>query len=231
MDGNNENFVEEILQENQNTDSETADYKNIPDLSSNVNQEIEKNCLGESSDKHSAAAVWTTSATLTLLKLYEANIEMVETPKKKTRLWVAISDNLKSYNIEMTPDQVRWKINALTKKYKQAVDSGHKRFKYFKEMNNILGQCEDEEDSMNLEIVQRKKKIRKNHLNMSLSEPSYMKGGYESKATIELRKIRLANRIEADRTQSKINLERQWLEYSTDKKNKDNGGIKCLRGI
>ncbi|XP_061712040.1 golgin subfamily A member 6-like protein 22 [Cydia pomonella] len=213
MDGNNEDFVEEILQENQNTESEAAEYKHISNLTNNTSQEIGKNCLGESSDKHSATAVWTTSATLTLLKLYEANIEMVETPKKKTRLWVAISDNLKSYNIEMTPDQVRWKINALTKKYKQAVDSGQKRFKYFKEMNNIFGQCEDEEDTINLEHVRHKKIFRKNHLNMSLSEPSHMRGNYESKATIELRKIRLANRIEADRSQSKINLERQWLEY------------------
>ncbi|XP_063377872.1 nuclease SbcCD subunit C-like [Cydia fagiglandana] len=213
MDGNNEDYVEEILQENQNTDSEAADYKHISNLTNNISKEIEKDCSGESSDKHSAAAVWTTSATLTLLKLYEANIEMVETPKKKTRLWVAISDNLKSYNIEMTPDQVRWKINALTKKYKQAVDSGQKRFKYFKEMNNIFGQCEDEEDSFNSEHVQRKKHFRKNNLNMSLSEPSHMRGSYENKATIELRKLRLANRIEADRSQSKINLERQWLEY------------------
>lgn len=49
-----------------------------------------------------AGAVWTISATLTLLKLYESNIEMIETPKKKTRLWAAISDNLKGYNIEVS---------------------------------------------------------------------------------------------------------------------------------
>lgn len=114
----------------------------------------------------------------------------------------------------MTPDQVRWKMNALTKKYKQAVDSGHKRFKYFKEMNNIFAQCEDEDDSTTSEQLHHKKIFRKNHHNMSMSESSGNRGStFETKATIELRKIRLASRIEADRSQSKITLEKQWLEF------------------
>ncbi|XP_073944271.1 uncharacterized protein [Choristoneura fumiferana] len=212
MEGNNDGFVEEMLQEGGHMNSEAVEYKDISNLTDNLTVEVEKNITGETSDKHSA--VWTTGATLTLLKLYESNIEMVETPKKKTRLWAAISENLKSYSIEMTPDQVRWKINALTKKYKQAVDSGQKRFKYFKEMNNIFGQCEDDDDCTISEQLQHKKHSRKNHLNLSMSESFGNKGStFETKATIELRKIRLASRIEADRSQSKITLEKQWLEF------------------
>lgn len=46
-------------------------------------------------------AVWTYNATSILLKLYENKLEMLETPKKKTRIWNAISENLKDYNIEV----------------------------------------------------------------------------------------------------------------------------------
>lgn len=35
----------------------------------------------------------------------------------------------------------------------------------------------------------------------------------ESKAMTKMRKVRLANRIESDLTQSKLKLEKQWLEY------------------
>lgn len=39
----------------------------------------------------------------------------------------------------MTADQVRWKINALTKKYKRCINTGQSiKFKYFKEMDDIM---------------------------------------------------------------------------------------------
>ncbi|XP_064071572.1 uncharacterized protein LOC113399880 isoform X2 [Vanessa tameamea] len=155
-------------------------------------------------------AVWTYSATLKLLKLYENKLEMLETPKKKTRIWNAISESLKDYNIEMTSDQVRWKINALTKKYKQCVDTGHHmKFKYFKEMDNIYAQYNVDCDTFTIgDFIHKKKDGKQPYI-----KESSIKINVESKAMIELRKIRLANRIESERTQSKINLEKQWLEY------------------
>ncbi|XP_026742640.1 uncharacterized protein LOC113504508 [Trichoplusia ni] len=157
-------------------------------------------------------AVWTTNATTTLLKLYENKLGMLETPKKKTRIWLAISQSLMEYGIEVTPDQVRWKINALTKKYKQCVDTGHHdKFKYFKIMNDIYAQYHVDCDSYTLtELLHRKKDSNKVDLNIN---DHNIKPFQESKAVIEMRKIRLANRIECDRSQGKLQLEKQWLEY------------------
>lgn len=107
----------------------------------------------------------------------------------------------------MTPDQVRWKINALTKKYKQCVDNGHHdKFKYFKIMNDIYEQSHVDCVSYTLTgLLHRKRDVNKRNTNF--------KHNQESKAVIEMRKIRLANRIECDRSQGKIQLEKQWLEY------------------
>lgn len=49
-----------------------------------------------------SGAVWTTNATTTLLKLYENKLGMLETPKKKTRIWLAISQSLMEYGIEVS---------------------------------------------------------------------------------------------------------------------------------
>ncbi|XP_045445982.1 uncharacterized protein LOC123654065 isoform X2 [Melitaea cinxia] len=156
-----------------------------------------------------ASAVWTYNATAILLKLYENKLEMLETPKKKTRIWNAISESLKDYNIEMSSDQVRWKIYALTKRYKQCLDTGlHMKFKYFKEMDNIYAQYNVDCDTFNIgEFMHKRKDFKQPYCKDTL------KSRTESKAMIELRKIRLASRLESERTQSKINLEKQWLEY------------------
>ncbi|KAJ0180378.1 hypothetical protein K1T71_003782 [Dendrolimus kikuchii] len=168
---------------------------------------IEKGNEADPSEKHSA--VWTNDATSTLLKLYESKLEMLETPKKKTRIWQAISDKLKEHSIEMTPDQVRWKINALTKKYKQCINSGqHEKFKYFKEMDNIYAQYNVDCDSYLTEMQHQRNDFSKPQ-NIKMNTKQYS----ESKAMIELRKIRFARRMESDRSQGKIQLERQWLQY------------------
>lgn len=168
------------------------------------------NIMNERSEKHSA--VWTSNATSILLKLYESNLQMLETPKKKTRIWMAISQNLKHFDIDMTADQVRWKINALTKKYKQCIDSEcrqYEKFKYFKEMDSIYSQYNVDCDSYLITELLHKNNERNNqNVNSSLS-----KKPIESKAVIEMRKIRLANRIDSERNQSKIQLEKQWLVY------------------
>ncbi|CAB3251806.1 unnamed protein product [Arctia plantaginis] len=166
----------------------------------------EETKVNESTEKH--CAVWNARATSILLKLYEEKLEMIETPKKKTRIWIAIAESLRDYNIEMTPDQIRWKINALTKKYKQCLDTGqHERFKYFKAMDNIYLQYNiDGDPNTATEIFQKKKDP---HRSNKLAHQF----GHEARAMIKMRKIRLANRIESDRFQGKIQLEKQWLEY------------------
>lgn len=111
----------------------------------------------------------------------------------------------------MTPDQVRWKINALAKKYKQCIDSGHhKRFRYFKEMDNIYSRYNVDSDSYAIADIQLK---RKPSNKQPVTNQWHKKPGSETKAMIELRKLRLANRIDSDRNQTKLNIERQWLQY------------------
>lgn len=46
-------------------------------------------------------AVWTRNATLALLSLYEANSNMLDNPRKKTKIWTAISTGLQDLNIEV----------------------------------------------------------------------------------------------------------------------------------
>ncbi|CAH0748052.1 unnamed protein product [Diatraea saccharalis] len=134
---------------------------------------------------------------------------MLETPKKKKRIWMAISENLKDYNIDMTPDQVRWKINALTKKYKKCIETEClNKFKYFKEMDNIYSLYNVDSDAYLISELMHDIRI-KNGKTLSNNKRQFP----ESKHSIKIRKIRLANRIESDRCQAKINLERQWIEY------------------
>lgn len=108
----------------------------------------------------------------------------------------------------MTSDQVKWKIYALTKRYKQCLETGlHMKFKYFKEMDNIYAQYNVDCDINIGEFMHKRKDFKQPYCKDTL------KSSTESKAMIELRKIRLASRMESERTQSKINLEKQWLEY------------------
>lgn len=46
-------------------------------------------------------AVWTDKAIMALLSLYEANVHMLDHPKKKTKIWTAVSDGLKDFEIEV----------------------------------------------------------------------------------------------------------------------------------
>ncbi|XP_059050143.1 zinc finger protein with KRAB and SCAN domains 2-like [Achroia grisella] len=185
----------------------TYDIKNsnTHDVQNDGHKEIKSNLISnENSEKQSA--VWTIRSTTTLLKLYENKLEMLETPKKKTRIWLAISESLKKCDIEMTPDQVRWKINALAKKYKQCIDNGqHKKFRYFKEMDSIYSRFNVDCDAF---IISEILKNKRNSISHSMPNEQE-----ESKAMIELRKMRLASRIESDRTQTKLNIEKQWLQY------------------
>lgn len=84
-------------------------------------------------------------------------------------------------------------------------------------MDNIYAQYNVDCDSYNLhnpDLTDYKKSIRKNQTDYhSDNMPSSLKTIQESRVLTELRKRRLARRIESERSQSKMNLERQWLEY------------------
>ncbi|XP_011685767.1 PREDICTED: pericentrin-like [Wasmannia auropunctata] len=72
-------------------------------------------------------------------------MSMLDHPKKKTKIWLAIADGLRDLKIEMSPQQVRWKMNALTKRYKECVDSNSKtgrgtvEFQWFDQLDEIFG--------------------------------------------------------------------------------------------
>ncbi|XP_066585445.1 uncharacterized protein [Prorops nasuta] len=93
------------------------------------------------------SAIWDDQAILALLGLYEANMNLLDHPKKKVKLWEIISQDLnKSFGIEMSKDQIRWKWNSLLKKYKECVDNNLKSgrslmtFKWYNQMDDILHQ-------------------------------------------------------------------------------------------
>lgn len=77
-------------------------------------------------------------------------------------------------------------------------------------MDSIYAQYNVDYETYMLTDLQHKKK----DVPQSQNVKNYSNKPFsESKAMIELRKIRLARRIESERSQGKIQLERQWLEY------------------
>ncbi|XP_071579923.1 uncharacterized protein [Temnothorax nylanderi] len=112
------------------------------------NDEEDATQLSNSTSKESTSkehAIWDKKATLAAISLYEANIELMDHPKKKGKIWEAIRIGLLEFGIKMTNDQVRWKINALVKKYKEVVDNNSLSgrapmdFEWYEQMDEILG--------------------------------------------------------------------------------------------
>lgn len=101
----------------------------------------------------------------------------------------------------MTPDQVRWKINALTKKYRDCIDNGNglMTFKYFNEMHQILGRCTEDNASYRLAsgLIQGQES-NKTH--------SFLNKKLSFKNSTPFRKLRTERR-------TKIELDKQWIEY------------------
>ncbi|XP_049866981.1 uncharacterized protein LOC126367489 [Pectinophora gossypiella] len=147
----------------------------------------------DSTENNKQNIIWTKNATLMLLSFYETKMHMLDNPKKKSKLWASIAEELKALNIEVTPDQVRWKINALTKKYKDCVDNGQgsSSFKYYNEMHHILGRYSDDTGTYRLAsgVMQNCDNRTKKSLNKT-----------------PFRKLRAERR-------AKIELDKQWIEY------------------
>ncbi|XP_036139708.1 uncharacterized protein LOC118644694 [Monomorium pharaonis] len=76
-------------------------------------------------------------------------LDMLDSPKTRGKIWQEIANGLLEYSIEMTSDQVRWKINALLKKYKEVIDNysksgrGNIEFEWFQVMDDIFGKKKD----------------------------------------------------------------------------------------
>lgn len=100
----------------------------------------------------------------------------------------------------MTPDQVRWKINALTKKYKDCIDNGQGAiaFKYFNEMHQILGRYTDNTATYRLAsgVIHGQDDIDKDKSKKNIS----------LKSSTPFRKLRVERR-------AKVELDNQWIEY------------------
>ncbi|KAH0568003.1 trihelix transcription factor GT-3b-like isoform X1 [Cotesia glomerata] len=91
-----------------------------------------------------SSAMWTKDATLSLLSLYEANVEKLDHANKKTKLWNTISLGLKSIDLQYSSDQVKWKMNALLSKYKSCFDNNsrsgrdYQTFDYYDVIDEIM---------------------------------------------------------------------------------------------
>ncbi|XP_066600614.1 uncharacterized protein [Prorops nasuta] len=88
-------------------------------LNHNKTNEMENQALEEPEDnptifniencaEKKQSAVWDDNAVLALLSIYEANMDLLDHPKKKAKLWDIIATDLEQkFGIEMTKDQVR----------------------------------------------------------------------------------------------------------------------------
>ncbi|CAD6241463.1 GSCOCG00009261001-RA-CDS [Cotesia congregata] len=104
----------------------TAFIESDEDLSQSVDFQTESNPKKN--------AVWTKQATMALLSLYEANLQMLTDIGKKSRVWKKISEGLKELRIQVTADQVKWKFNRLYNKYKECIDNNNKSGRQFEEI-------------------------------------------------------------------------------------------------
>ncbi|XP_014368058.2 uncharacterized protein LOC106718483 [Papilio machaon] len=175
-------------------DNQSSTYKQnvLPDYNHSNGMKSEETETNETG-KHNI--IWTRNATLLLLNLYESKIHMIDNPKRKSKMWMSMAEELKALNIEVTPDQVRWKINALTKKYKDCIENGQGNltFKYFNEMHQILGQYNDDNETYRLASGVTQCDRRQSNKNTILSCSPYHKMRTERKAKVEL--------------------DKQWLDY------------------
>ncbi|KAG6459508.1 hypothetical protein O3G_MSEX011421 [Manduca sexta] len=101
---------------------------------------------------------------------------------------------------KVTPDQVRWKINALTKKYKDCIDNGQgaMSFKYFNEMHQILGRYNDNGGNYRLAsgVIQNQEDLDRDK----------SKRNIPYKTSTPFRKLRAERR-------AKVELDKQWIDY------------------
>ncbi|XP_036142868.1 uncharacterized protein LOC118645592 isoform X1 [Monomorium pharaonis] len=106
VDNNNVLFVHDNLDGH---DKLCNDYEKTNTIGSSeqstkqtCNDYEKTNTIESSEQSTKQSAVWTDKAIMALLSLYEANVHMLDHPKKKTKIWTAVSDGLKDFEIEMS---------------------------------------------------------------------------------------------------------------------------------
>ncbi|XP_034840300.1 mRNA export factor GLE1-like isoform X1 [Maniola hyperantus] len=181
-------------------DNQSSPYKqNINITNYNHLHQINQEEI-ETSETCKQNIIWTKNATLMLLNLYETKLNLLDNPKKKSKMWISMAEELKPFHIEVTPDQVRWKINALTKKYKDCIDSGQgsAAFKYFNEMHQILGRFNEDSGTYRLAsgVIQSQEIVKDHTIN----------GKIAFKSSTPFRKLRAERR-------AKVELDKLWIEY------------------
>ncbi|KYM94604.1 hypothetical protein ALC62_14762 [Cyphomyrmex costatus] len=180
-------------------------------------------------------ALWTKNKTMALLSLYEANCTMLDNPRKKTKLWTTIAAGLNELNIKVSADQVRWRMNYLTKKYKECIDNnlksgrGTMTFEFFDQMENIFG-CKKSaaatytissnllsDTSKNSNIgtkIQSSKKQKIEHSNYTASISSNSAGTKNKNKENECANKELFHKVKSQTGNKKRNdLEDVYLEY------------------
>lgn len=182
-------------------DNESSPYKqniNLNNYNLNAHQVSQEEIETNETSKQNFN--WTKNATLMLLNLYETKLNMLDNPKKKSKMWSSMAEELKSFHVEVTPDQVRWKINALTKKYKDCIDNGQGSvaFKYFNEMHQILGRHSEDSGTYRLASGVIQEESEKDHRVMNRK--------VALKNNTSFRKLRAERR-------AKVELDKQWIEY------------------
>ncbi|XP_036145336.1 uncharacterized protein LOC118646467 isoform X1 [Monomorium pharaonis] len=199
------------------------------------------NTIESSEQSTKQSAVWTDKAIMALLSLYEANVHMLDHPKKKTKIWTAVSDGLKDFEIEMSPDQVRWKMNILQKKYKECCDNNNKsgrgkmEFKWYDQLDEIFGRNKDAiaAHTVSSKIIKQASEStlssQKNIGNCTSESPSSAEIPATPIASTSLsinnknakKQFRIRRGTGSNLADKKLNIEHQWLKFLENKEVRD----------
>ncbi|KYN05232.1 hypothetical protein ALC62_03874 [Cyphomyrmex costatus] len=185
--------------------------------------------LSEKNDIKKSNAVWNKYSILAVLSLYEANLHMLDNPKKKTKVWTAISD-------------IRWKINALMKKYKKCVDNNAKSgrnpisFEYYDQMEDIFGKNKEafvinsytrsfnlpKKTTINPALKTKTTEIQSKVPVVAECHPSVsgtrMLQIDNPKVSINKKRARPQHGTGSNNAKVKLQLEKQWLEHLQSEK-------------
>lgn len=135
----------------------------------------------------------------------------------------------------MSCDQVRWKFNALTKKYKECVDNnsasgrGAMNFEFYDQMEEIFGRQSNAIGSVvsstlpskNSEASTSRKQFVSQSDNQSSTSTSSSTESSASNLNSSRKRSRPQHGSGSDRAKTKIEFEKQWSLYLHNKENRE----------
>ncbi|XP_032688790.1 uncharacterized protein LOC116852469 [Odontomachus brunneus] len=170
-------------------------------------------------------------------------MENIDHPKKKTKIWSTISMGLLECGIQVTDQQVRWKMNALMKRYKEVIDNNSKsgrgtiEFEWFQIMDNFLGKKGSVTTAgytISSKVCLEKMEPSTSQSSMKKFQRNSQKVSEQSAITnmAEIEKSSSNSNIEGNKTltthgtgsniaKTKIELEKQWLKHLQLKEERD----------